>query len=689
MTPVPHSGKWLHSMVGWIMGLGLAHADPMIASRFSPEWRALNAEVKALDAALARLPNIPAEDYGGTRPFLRVFNAPGSMEDRSVDLTIRLRWPEPAPVDLVALVPARKIDSLGLDPNYGFPDDFTVSLIAPDGSLLPIASHKSTSTAPAHRGHPIVARAPGQPSASGLEIHITRARKPRPGAAALVFIALAEIFCYSGNHNLAADATVEVSSHASTELPSFWSPELLNDGVTPLGLPERPRPEGEEKHIGWVSRGRTNPESGVSITLDLGNTRRLTGVRLFPAMRPSIGDFPGFGIPEHFRIRVSDRPDEPDARIVLAHTDHPTPDVGHNPIEFHFPVTEARYVGLEAVRLWKPYEYYPAFLALSEMQVLDGDDVISRGARPVVTEETTPVAAHGDHLWSPRSLTDGRGPAGILISRRYWIEDLDNRFAMETRRHVAVERMTHLERLWDRGTLAIATTAGLTALGFAAILPARYRRRERRRIRDIRQRIAGDLHDDVGSNLGSIQMLSAIARDQPDSREALETIHRTAAETVNSVRDIVWLLHPMEANRVPTIDHLRESAAILLDPLDWTLESDFRDWKLGDEDGRNLVLFFREALHNIRRHADASQVRIHTGKRNECLELTITDNGRGIPRERLARPTSLRALHQRAERLGGTVDVVTEPDVGTTITWCFAPRSPGSEAQPTPYPDIT
>jgi hypothetical protein len=50
-----------------------------LAGGFSPEWRALAAEVRALDAAMARLPDIPAEDLGGTRPFLRVFNAPGTL----------------------------------------------------------------------------------------------------------------------------------------------------------------------------------------------------------------------------------------------------------------------------------------------------------------------------------------------------------------------------------------------------------------------------------------------------------------------------------------------------------------------------------------------------------------------------------------------------------------------------------
>ncbi len=668
---------------------GGAEAEDSIAARLSPEWKSLHAELRALDTALDRLPDIPVENYGGTRAFLRVFSEPVDPDDRSIDFTVRLRWPEPRPVDLVALVPAREIDSLGLDPNYGFPEDFTVSLLEPDGESRPIARFEEMSGQPAHRGHPIITRDAGERAASGLELHITQARAPRPGAPVLVFVALAEIFCYSGDHNLAADATVEIVSEGSARLPSFWSPELLIDGVTPLGLPERPvTDEPERKDIGWLSRGRTEADQNVSITLDLGRPRRLDGLRLFPALRPSIGDFPGFGIPEHFRLRVSNHPAEPDARIVLDHTDRPTPEIGHNPHEFRFPPVEARYVGLEATRLWKPYPLYPAFLGLSEMEILEGDEVVSAGARVVVTEEAEPVLAQADRWWTPTALTDGRGPTGSLIPRRHWLEDLDKRLQLETRRHQALDRMAHLERAWDRGTLATTGVIGLAALGFAALLPFRYRIRERRRIRAVRQRIAGDLHDDVGSNLGSIQMLSQMARTKPDARDELETIHRVAAETVNSVRDIVWLLHPRETDRIPTIDHLRESAAILLDPLDWSLESDFRDWQLGDEDGRHLVLFFREVLHNIRRHSQATEVGIHIGCDGPEFVLTISDNGRGIPPERLDRPTSLRALHQRADRLGGTVAVTSAADQGTRIVLRFAPCSPGSAEVPLPHPDI-
>ena len=144
--------KALRSFAAVAALLPATAAADSIASRLSPEWRALAAEVRTLDAALVHLPGIPVEDLGCTRPFLRVFKRPDTMDDLRVDFTIRLNWPEARPVDFVALVPARKIDTLGLDPNYGFPEDFTVSLIPPDGALEHLAAFSAMSDHPRRAG---------------------------------------------------------------------------------------------------------------------------------------------------------------------------------------------------------------------------------------------------------------------------------------------------------------------------------------------------------------------------------------------------------------------------------------------------------------------------------------------------------------------------------------------------------
>lgn len=663
-----------------------ARADETFASRFSEKWKSLRQEIHAIDEQLKLLPGIPADDLGASPSFLRVFSPQQTTPDRRVDFVIRILWQEPQSVDLIALIPARKSQRMGIDFNYGFPEDFEISLIRPDKQREHVESFQGMSRHPALNGHPVVARPGNENTAIGMEIRVSRTCPSRQGTPVIAFIALSEILCFSGNENLATDARVEIDSPGVDQTPSYWRPRLLIDGATPLGFPERPLPTGAPKFIGWISKARKNSAVPLSITLDLGEPRKIDGLRLFPALRPTIADFPGFGLPKHFLLTASNSPGGT-RRILLDRREIETPELDHNPVGFRFPAAEARYVHLESTQLWKPHALYPAFLAFSEIQILSHGEIVSNGAKITVPEASETIPAHAKQSWAPQSLVDGLGPGGQLIPVRTWIEELDLRLSLETRRHQALERSAALEKSWQRGGFAVIATAGLSTLSLAVFLPFHYRWRERKRIQEIRERIAGDLHDDVGSNLGSIQMLSAIAKSRPDNRDELETIHRVAAETVNSVRDIVWLLQPRESHRIAIIDHLRESAAILLDSMEsirWTIHSDFQDWTLGDGDSRNLMLFFREVLHNIRRHSEASEVQIRLAAEGKSMLLEIRDNGLGIPADLLEKPSTLRAIRQRATRLGGTIDILSSPESGTKITLRFVPRSPGSAASPTP-----
>lgn len=516
-----------------------ARAEETFASLFSREWKSLQQEIHATDAHLKRLPGIPADDLGTSRAFLRVFSPQQTDPDRRVDFVIRLLWQDPQTVDLIALVPARKSHRTGIDFNYGFPEDFEVSLILPDKSPEQVATFEGMSRHPALNGHPVVAK-PARPlEAIGLEVRVTRTRPPYAGAPDMAFVALSEILCFAGKHNLAADARVEIESPGIDPTPSYWTPGLLTDGATPLGFPERPLPAGEPEFIGWISAARKTAAAPLTITLDLGETREIDGLRLFPALRPSIADFHGFGLPKRFLLSASDSPDGT-RRILLDRRGIVTPEIGHNPIEFLFPSAEARFVHLESTLLWKPHALYPAFLGFSEIEILARDEVVSLNAKVTVPEARQTVPAHASQSWSPQSLVDGLGPSGELIPVRTWIEELDLRLALETHRHEALERSASLETSWRRGGITAITAAGLSILGIAAFLPFHYRWREHKQIRQIRERIAGDLHDDVGSNLGSIQMLSAIARERPDNRDELDTIHRARRRLAVALPRMPW-----------------------------------------------------------------------------------------------------------------------------------------------------
>jgi signal transduction histidine kinase len=173
----------------------------------------------------------------------------------------------------------------------------------------------------------------------------------------------------------------------------------------------------------------------------------------------------------------------------------------------------------------------------------------------------------------------------------------------------------------------------------------------------------------VGSNLGSIQMFADLAEGRSGPSEELKRIQRIAAETVSAVRDIVWLLRPGGDHRIATVEHLRETASIMLESLDWHFQASDEAWniELPEAQTRHLFLFFREALHNILRHAKAEAVTVEVACDPGCLKVGIHDDGVGIDPAKLERPATLRALRQRADALGAELRVDSRPGGGTRL----------------------
>jgi len=194
-----------------------------------------------------------------------------------------------------------------------------------------------------------------------------------------------------------------------------------------------------------------------------------------------------------------------------------------------------------------------------------------------------------------------------------------------------------------------------------------------------RLRIAGDLHDDIGASLSSMAVMSdLVLRNDALSdsdRRRLGRLSTSARDLVDHLRDIVWAIDP-EADRVQDLAvRLRDTADVLLpgvrcgvkSPEDATLSLDM-------DTRRHLMLVGKEALHNIARHASATEVRIELALDPEALSLSISDNGVGFDPEDASGGHGLRSFAERARQLGGTLDVVSASGEGTCVT-IRAPRN--------------
>lgn len=134
-----------------------------------------------------------------------------------------------------------------------------------------------------------------------------------------------------------------------------------------------------------------------------------------------------------------------------------------------------------------------------------------------------------------------------------------------------------------------------------------------RRLNHLQLRIASDLHDEVGSNLGSIALLCEVnARRDAETAGGFNEIRQIAAQTVESLRDIVWFLDPARTHISDIVRRMKEVPRIVLPGQAVEFHSDGAHPSAVPslEFRRNIFPMFKEMLYNIARHARASRVQI-------------------------------------------------------------------------------
>jgi signal transduction histidine kinase/ligand-binding sensor domain-containing protein len=191
-----------------------------------------------------------------------------------------------------------------------------------------------------------------------------------------------------------------------------------------------------------------------------------------------------------------------------------------------------------------------------------------------------------------------------------------------------------------------------------------------------RARIAKDIHDDLGANLTQIAFLGELAnqdRGEPNLvGERIGTISATARQAVKSLDEIVWAVNPRNDTLAHLLDYAGQFAVDYLRTIGIRCRLDFPTdippRELSTDLRHNLFLVIKEALHNIFKHAHATEVWLRAVVDARALEMCIEDNGRGFahaPDDALA--DGLRNMQQRMADIGGSFRVESAPGKGTKI----------------------
>ncbi|MDB6069607.1 MAG: coagulation factor 5/8 type domain protein [Verrucomicrobiales bacterium] len=634
-------------------GLGAAAENSSWVRRLAfwaaPALQALEQEIVEMDHDLAALPSMINVNSGNRNGFQT------SSGPESQDLWVEVELPAPSRVDRIVLVPLLARAAGGQVPGFGFPSRFVLEGTDAEGESV-LLMDETGKDFPNPGAWPVSTLCPPGTVLQRIRLLVT---EPWQGGGPPV-LALSEMLVLQGNRNLTLKAKVRASS--SREIPPTWSKNNLIDLMMPLGLPVAP---DDNKIMGWHGPVAAAVDQAQSVTIDLGRAAPLDEIRLVPAVRsPMVWDS-HYGFPTRFKVETALTPDFAGAVSVHDRTGSSLLSPGQNLQCFPTGGQAARYVRVTASRLRERGGDF--VFALGELQAFSGDANIAAGS---------PVLENGaleETGWSRAGLTDNHSGGGKLLELPEWIGLLERRRTLEGKR---AEVVRGLQELFNKTEHTLVGASVFGAGGIVLLAGLFSWRGHRHRVLDRerhRERLARDLHDELGSNLGSIALISSFAQQEEAAqmRMDLAEIERVARESADSMRDMVSLLAGKRggagADWLIVMTGLAERLMRGGVALECRLPTAPLPWVPNLETRREIYLFCKEVLHNAARHGRPSSLNFRLSPTPAGLRVEIRDDGCGFTPSQTAGGHGLGNLRERAAMLKGTFELQSAPGAGTSV----------------------
>jgi signal transduction histidine kinase len=243
-----------------------------------------------------------------------------------------------------------------------------------------------------------------------------------------------------------------------------------------------------------------------------------------------------------------------------------------------------------------------------------------------------------------------------------------------------------VERYWQTWWfITLATATLLTSVGATVRVVERRKyqlqlqRAEQERVLEReRARIAQDLHDDLGSSLTRLTLLSGLVKADKHNPAQVEVhankLSHAADQTVRALEEIVWAVRPGSDTLQSLIDYVAHFATELFENNSarcrMDLPSHLPALHLPPEMRHNIFLIAKEALTNALKHSGASEVRIQARLDGSTLQIVVADDGKGFDPAALVegRRNGMGNMRRRAAAMNAALDSQSTPGKGTTVT---------------------
>lgn len=199
------------------------------------------------------------------------------------------------------------------------------------------------------------------------------------------------------------------------------------------------------------------------------------------------------------------------------------------------------------------------------------------------------------------------------------------------------------------------------------------------KVEKVRVRLAQDLHDDMGSTLSTINILSTVAMKKggaanTDVNDQLQKISQNSVRVMEAMDDIVWSINPNNDNMKKIIARMREFAGTTLEAKDigfsFKIDEGVNELSFSMEARRDIFLIFKECINNILKYSEANRVAIILELHKKQFIMKVVDDGKGFDPSapmKETRGNGLRNMQMRASSMKGSYQIQSSPGKGTTV----------------------
>ena len=255
-------------------------------------------------------------------------------------------------------------------------------------------------------------------------------------------------------------------------------------------------------------------------------------------------------------------------------------------------------------------------------------------------------------------------------------------------KEIASMKMTIIPPYWKRAWFFVFCAVFL-ALAVYSIY--RYRINELLKRQAIRNKIAQDLHDNVGSTLSSISVYSQVARIYhqqkrvEDLDSTLEKISGASSEMISELNDTVWAINPRNDNMQVILQRMDSLARPLLASqgiqFHFKHDKSIESINLAMEKRKNFYLVFKEAVNNVLKYSGAKNLSINIRQKGKHIQMEIKDDGKGFDLSKTSEGykssdvfgggNGLKNMQTRAKEMNGKLSVNSRPGEGAVVSLIF------------------